>query len=79
MDIEIIKSHIGDVLEKTDFVGFGEKKIGKVRDIYTMPDKIMLVSTDRHSSFDRIIALVPFKGEVLNQISAYWFEQTKIY
>ena len=77
MDIEIIKSHIGDVLEKTDFVGFGEKKIGKVRDIYTMPDKIMLVSTDRHSSFDRIIALVPFKGEVLNQISAYWFEQTK--
>jgi len=77
MDIEIIKTHIGDVLEKTDFVGFGEKKIGKVRDIYTMPDKIMLVSTDRHSSFDRIIALVPFKGEVLNQISAYWFEQTK--
>jgi len=77
MDIEIIKSHIEDVLKETDLKGFGERKIGKVRDIYTMPDKIMLVSTDRHSSFDRIIALVPFKGEILNLISAYWFEQTK--
>ena len=77
MDIEIIKSHIGDVLKETDLKGIGERKIGKVRDVYTMPDKIVLVSTDRHSSFDRIIAHVPFKGEVLNQISAFWFEQTK--
>ena len=77
MDIEIIKEHIGDVLKGTDFKNIGERKIGKVRDIYTMPDKIILVSTDRHSSFDRIIAHVPFKGEVLNQISAFWFENTK--
>ncbi|OGJ06115.1 phosphoribosylaminoimidazolesuccinocarboxamide synthase [Candidatus Nomurabacteria bacterium RIFOXYB1_FULL_36_10] len=55
----------------------GERKVGKVRDIYTMEDKIVLVSTDRHSSFDRIIAHIPFKGEVLNQISGFWFENTR--
>jgi len=77
MDIETIKEHIGDVLKETDFKGIGERKVGKVRDVYTSPDKIVLVSTDRHSSFDRIIAHIPFKGEVLNQISAFWFDQTK--
>ena len=55
----------------------GEKKVGKVRDVYIAPDKIILISTDRHSSFDRNIAFIPFKGEVLNQISAFWFENTK--
>ena len=37
----------------------------------------MLITTDRHSSFDRIIAHIPWKGQVLNQISAHWFELTK--
>jgi len=77
MNLEKIKEHINDVLEETNFTNLGEKKVGKVRDVYTLPDKITLISTDRHSSFDRVIALVPFKGEVLNQISLYWFEQTK--
>ena len=66
-----------NILEKTDFKNLGEKKTGKVRDIYIQPDKIILVSTDRHSSFDRIIAHIPHKGQVLNQISAFWFEKTK--
>ncbi len=77
MEIETIKAHLNDVIKETDFPSLGEKKIGKVRDIYIAPDKITLVATDRHSSFDRIIAHIPFKGEVLNQISAFWFEQTK--
>ena len=77
MQIEKIKEHIKDVLVETNFTNLGERKVGKVRDIYTMPDKIILVSTDRHSSFDRVIAHVPFKGEVLNQISLFWFENTK--
>ncbi len=77
INIETIKEHMGDVLKGTDFKNIGERKIGKVRDVYTLPDKIILISTDRHSSFDRIIAHVPFKGEVLNQISAFWFEKTK--
>jgi len=77
MNIETIKEHLGDVLKVTDFKGIGERKVGKVRDVYISEDKIILVSTDRHSSFDRIIAHVPFKGEILNQISAFWFEKTK--
>ena len=77
MKIETIKEHINDVIKETNLQGIGERKIGKVRDIYIAPDKITLVSTDRHSSFDRIIAHIPFKGAVLNQISAFWFENTK--
>ncbi len=77
MNIETIKQHISDVIKETNFQGIGEKKVGKVRDIYIGDETITLVATDRHSSFDRIIAHVPFKGEVLNQISAFWFENTK--
>jgi len=77
MDIKLIQKHINDVLTETNFTNLGEKKVGKVRDIYIKPDYITLISTDRHSSFDRNIASIPFKGEVLNQISLFWFEQTK--
>ncbi len=66
-----------EVLRETNFDFLGKKKIGKVRDIYEQPDMLILVTTDRHSSFDRIIAHIPWKGQVLNQISAWWFEQTK--
>jgi phosphoribosylaminoimidazole-succinocarboxamide synthase len=77
MNIEKIIEHIDDCLIETNFTNLGERKVGKVRDIYTEKDHITLISTDRHSSFDRIIAHIPFKGEVLNQISLFWFEQTK--
>ena len=65
------------VLKSTDFDFLGPKKIGKVRDIYDQGDRLVLVSTDRHSSFDRIIAHIPLKGQILNQLSAWWFEQTR--
>jgi hypothetical protein len=55
-----------------------ESKRGKVRDRIDVNDKtIALVTTDRQSGFDRQLALVPFKGAVLNLTSAFWFEQTK--
>ncbi len=66
-----------DILKATNFDFLGEKKVGKVRDIYIQPDRLILVTTDRHSSFDRIIAHIPLKGQVLNQVSAWWFEATK--
>ena len=50
---------------------------GKVRDIYDLGDKLALVATDRHSSFDRIIAEIPGKGKVLNLMSKFWFENTE--
>lgn len=66
-----------DVLKTTDFKNLGVKTQGKVRDIYAQDDKIILVTTDRHSSFDRIIAHIPNKGAVLNLISAWWFKNTE--
>jgi hypothetical protein len=55
-----------------------ESKRGKVRDRIEVDDNtIALVTTDRQSGFDRQLALVPFKGAVLNLTSAFWFEQTK--
>ncbi len=77
MDKATIEKNITRVLEKTDFKNLGERRQGKVRDIYTQEDKIILVSTDRYSAFDRNLALIPFKGQVLTQVSKWWFEQTK--
>jgi phosphoribosylaminoimidazole-succinocarboxamide synthase len=64
-------------LRATHLAELGERLEGKVRDIYLRPPDVVLVATDRHSSFDRIIAYVPGKGEVLNRLSAYWFEETR--
>jgi phosphoribosylaminoimidazole-succinocarboxamide synthase len=66
-----------DILQGTDFDFLGRKITGKVRDIYDEGDKLILITTDRHSSFDRIIAHIPWKGQVLNEVSAYWFEATQ--
>jgi len=54
-----------------------ERIVGKVRDRYDLGDKLALITTDRQSGFDRMLAKVPFKGQVLNLTSAYWFEQTE--
>lgn len=54
-----------------------ERVRGKVRDIFFLPDgRRILVATDRLSAFDRVLTTVPFKGQVLNQLSNFWFEQT---
>ena len=66
-----------ELLRETNFKKIGTKRTGKVRDVYEQGDKLVLVTTDRHSSFDRLIAHIPHKGQVLNQISAFWFEKTK--
>jgi phosphoribosylaminoimidazole-succinocarboxamide synthase len=51
---------------------------GKVRDVYSLSGKrLLLITTDRLSAFDRILGAAPYKGQVLNQLSAWWFEQTK--
>lgn len=51
---------------------------GKVRDCYDLPDgNRILISSDRISAFDRILAAIPFKGQVLTQTARYWFDRTK--
>lgn len=77
LPIEDIKAQIPYVLKGTDFPQLGEKYEGKVRDNYTKGDRRILIVSDRLSAFDRIITKVPFKGQVLNQIAQFWFEQTK--
>jgi len=50
---------------------------GKVRDSYDLPDgRRIMIATDRQSAFDKVLAAVPYKGQVLNQTAAFWFEQT---
>ena len=50
---------------------------GKVRDLYGLGDKLLIVSTDRISAFDVILPCgIPDKGKVLNQLSAFWFAET---
>ena len=71
-----IKSEINNTLTETNLQA-GEKRTGKVRDQYDLGDKIALITTDRQSAFDRVLASIPFKGQVLNLTSAWWFEQTK--
>lgn len=73
---EIIKANLHNTLTETNFT-FGPKRVGKVRDTYDLGDKLILITTDRQSAFDRVLAAIPFKGQVLNQTSAWWFEQTK--
>lgn len=54
-----------------------DRRVGKVRVSYALPeDRRLFVTTDRLSAFDQIIAGVPWKGQVLNQLAAWWFEQT---
>ena len=65
-----------EVLKETDLNFLGPKKAGKVRVIYDRGDKLILITTDKHSSFDRIIAHVPWKGQVLDQVSDWWFDKT---
>ena len=62
-------------LRSVDVPGWGEKDSGKVRDIYRRDGQRLLITTDRVSAFDRVLGAIPYKGQVLNQLSAWWFEQ----
>lgn len=66
------------VLTGTDFKGMNIFRKGKVRDVYDLGDKLLIVSTDRISCFDVILPCgIPYKGEVLTAISKFWFDFTR--
>ncbi len=73
---ERIRKELNNCITETN-LPLGKKYRGKVRDVYDIGDRLILVTTDRQSAFDRILAAIPFKGQVLNLTSAWWFEQTK--
>jgi len=70
-----LQSAIPHALEGVDLPGLGERIRGKVRDMYLAGDRRVIVTSDRVSAFDRVLGTVPFKGQVLNQLSAWWFSQ----
>ncbi len=72
-----LRSLFPNALSSVALPDLGEKSSGKVRDIYQHKDRLIIITTDRLSAFDRILGLVPYKGQVLNQLSAFWFEQTR--
>ena len=80
---EVLQEAIPHCLTATDLALPGARRyIGKVRDTYDLtPDdpagKLLLVTTDRQSGFDRLLGAIPFKGQVLNRTSLFWFEQTR--
>jgi phosphoribosylaminoimidazole-succinocarboxamide synthase len=65
------------VIKTVNLKGLGKKYSGKVRDYYIVGDKRILITTDRVSAFDRVLDFIPYKGQVLNKISEFWFDKTK--
>ncbi len=63
---------------KIELPGIRKFKSGKVREVFDAEDNLLFVATDRISAFDVILPTgIPFKGHVLNQLSAWWFDRTR--
>ena len=73
----IIKKQLDFTLKETKFPSLGKLYRGKVRDNYIKEDTRIIIATDRLSAFDRVITTIPFKGQMLNQVSSFWFGKTK--
>jgi phosphoribosylaminoimidazole-succinocarboxamide synthase len=70
-----VKSTQNSVILETDLTGVERHGRGKVRDVYRVADKLLIVATDRISAFDYILATgIPDKGRVLTQLSIFWFD-----
>ncbi|MGQ9553265.1 MAG: phosphoribosylaminoimidazolesuccinocarboxamide synthase [Anaerolineae bacterium] len=74
LDPNAVIAAIPWALQEVDIPELGPVLRGKVRDCYVIGDKRILITTDRLSAFDRVLGLVPYKGQVLNQLSRFWFE-----
>ncbi|MCL2011910.1 MAG: phosphoribosylaminoimidazolesuccinocarboxamide synthase [Cystobacterineae bacterium] len=77
MTTEILRKQLAFTLEKTEWPQLGSLYRGKVRDVYVRSDSLLLVSTDRISAFDSVLSTLPFKGDLLNQLSLFWFQHTR--
>ncbi len=76
-DDDLLREQCSRTLERTEFPGLGVKHEGKVRDSYVRDGRRTIIVTDRISAFDVVLGTIPFKGQVLNQIAAFWFERTR--
>ncbi len=65
-------------IKSTDLKGLRLFKKGKVRDVYEVGENLLIVATDRISAFDVVLPTpIPYKGEILNQLSLFWFDYFK--
>jgi len=68
---------IDNCLQNAAFDQLPNHESGKVRDSYGLEDgRRVMISSDRQSAFDKVLSAVPYKGQVLNQVALFWFEQT---
>lgn len=77
IDAASLTPFLSTTLDQTEFSNLGTRYQGKVRDVYTQDEQVILVSTDRQSAFDYQWCSIPLKGQVLNQMSAWWFTQVQ--
>ena len=72
-------SDAASVVTSTDFEGVSLARRGKVRDVYDLGDRLLIVATDRISAFDVVLPNgIPHKGRVLTQISRFWFDRLTV-
>jgi phosphoribosylaminoimidazole-succinocarboxamide synthase len=77
VDADLLARHLDLVLDDATISELPNHYRGKVRDNYDLPDgRRIIIATDRLSAFDRNIAAIPFKGQVLTQIARFWFDRT---
>jgi len=78
MNEQAIRAQLNATVPTTAFDFLGHRYGGKVRDTYSHGDHLILVTTDRISAFDHVLKqTIPFKGQVLNQLAAWFFEHTR--
>jgi phosphoribosylaminoimidazole-succinocarboxamide synthase len=77
IDRSVIEAQLPATIRETRFESLGARYGGKVRDTYVVDDRLVLVATDRISAFDHVLRqTIPFKGQVLNRLAAYFFAET---
>ncbi len=77
IDFGLLREQCERTLGETNFASLGRLEAGKVRDNYIAGEYRYLVATDRVSCFDVIVSTLPFKGQILNQLAAFWFDKTR--
>ena len=75
----LLEKQLDRTVGTTAFSGLGAQSVGKVRDSYVKNGERAIVTTDRISAFDVVLGTIPFKGQILNQIAAHWFENRNIW
>ncbi|MEM7434839.1 MAG: phosphoribosylaminoimidazolesuccinocarboxamide synthase [Myxococcota bacterium] len=77
VSVDTLTQALANTLDGTHFEALGSYYEGKVRDNYTKDGKRIIIVTDRISAFDRVLGTLPYKGQVLNSLASWWFDETQ--